>query len=128
EVLGRVRVLNSLGEISPGEIGFAQLRLESPVIALHDERFVVRSYSPSETIGGGLVLDPFAAKHRGRELEKTLERLQALMDSHRPTRLAVFVESSGDPGLRFADVAARTGWSDAVLFQVAAEAKQENTI
>lgn len=128
EVLGRVRVLSNRGEIPPGETGFAQLRLESPVVALHDERFVVRSYSPSETIAGGLVLDPFATKHRGKELGKTHERLRALMDSHRPARIAAFVESSGDIGLRLADIAARTGWNDAVLSEVATKAKQEGTI
>ncbi|MGI9067018.1 MAG: selenocysteine-specific translation elongation factor [Pyrinomonadaceae bacterium] len=128
EVLGRVRVLNNRGEIAPGETGFAQLRFESPVVALHDERFVVRSYSPSETIAGGLVLDPFAKKHRGKELAKTHEQLRALMDAHRPARLAAFVESSGDLGLRLADIAARTGWNDSVLSEVATAAKQEGTI
>jgi selenocysteine-specific elongation factor len=128
EVLGRVRVLNNRGDIPPGETGFAQLRLESPVIALHDERFVVRSYSPSETIAGGLVLDPFATKHRGKELAMIHERLRALMDSHRPVRLAAFVEASGDAGLRVGDLAARTGWNDAVLSEVATKAKQEGTL
>lgn len=128
EVLGRVRVLNSQGEIPPGETDFAQLRLESPVVALHDERFVVRSYSPSETIAGGIVLDPFATKHRGRELARTHERLQSLMDSLGPVRLAAFVESSGDIGLRLADLAARTGRNDAVLSEVAMKAKHEGTI
>jgi selenocysteine-specific elongation factor len=128
EVLGRVRVLNNRSEIPPGEMDFAQLRLETPVVALHDERFVVRSYSPSETIAGGLVLDPFATKHRGRELAKIHKRLQTLMNSHRPARLAAFVESSGDIGLRLADLAARTGWNDAVLAEVTMQAKQEGTI
>jgi selenocysteine-specific elongation factor len=35
EVLGRVRVLNLPGEIAPGDSGFAQLRLETPVVAVH---------------------------------------------------------------------------------------------
>jgi selenocysteine-specific elongation factor len=128
EILGRVRVLNNRGEIPPGETGFAQLRLESPVIALHDERFIVRSYSPAETIAGGIVLDPFATKHRGRELGKVHERLRTLMDSDRPARLAAFVESSGYVGLRQADLAARTGWNDAVLLEVATKAKQAGRI
>jgi len=128
ETLGRVRVLNNRGEIPPGETGFAQLRLESPVIALHDERFIVRSYSPSETIAGGIVLDPFATKHRGRELSKIQERLRTLMDPDRSSRFAAFVESSGNPGLRLADMAARTGWTDAVLSEVATKAKQEGWI
>jgi selenocysteine-specific elongation factor len=128
EVLGRVRVLNEGGEILPGETGLAQLRLESPVVALHDERFVLRSYSPSVTIAGGLVLDPFATKHRGKELSKIQERLRVLMDSDRPARFVAFVESSEDMGLRLADLGARTGWNDAVLSEVATIAKQGGKI
>ena len=123
EVLGRVRVLNDSGEIAPGETGLAQLRLESPVVALHHERFVLRSYSPSETIAGGLVLDPFATKHRGKELAKTHERLCVLRDSDRAAVFSAFVDSSGDLGLRLADLAARTGWNDVVLSEVATQAK-----
>ena len=124
EVLARVRVLNIRGEVSPGETGFAQLRFESPVVALHDERFIIRSYSPAETIAGGLVLDPQATKHRGREMAKTHERLRALRDSERHGKLAVFVAAAGDQGLRLADIAARTGWTDEVVSQVAKQAQE----
>ncbi|MGA9998229.1 MAG: selenocysteine-specific translation elongation factor, partial [Pyrinomonadaceae bacterium] len=77
EILARVRVLEEAGEIEPGASGFAQLRLESPVIALPFERFIIRSYSPSHTIAGGRVLDAFATKHRGREVQIARERLAA---------------------------------------------------
>jgi selenocysteine-specific elongation factor len=122
EVLARVRVLNIRGEIPSGETAFAQLRFESPVVALHDDRFIVRSYSPAETIAGGLVLDPQATKHRGRELARTHERLCALSEGERPGKLAVFVASSGDRGLRLSDIASRTGWNDAVLSQLVRKA------
>ncbi|HVQ39389.1 MAG TPA: selenocysteine-specific translation elongation factor [Pyrinomonadaceae bacterium] len=128
EVLGRVGVLGDRLEIPPGGTGLIQLRLESPVVALHGDRFVLRSYSPSETIAGGTVLDPFATKHRGKELRKTLERLRVLMGQDRPAKFATFVESSGDLGLRFSDLAARTGWNDAVLSEVATRAKQASTL
>jgi selenocysteine-specific elongation factor len=124
EVLARVRVLNIRGEIPSGETAFAQLRFESPVVALHDERFIVRSYSPAETIAGGLVLDPKATKHRGRELAKTHERLRALSEGERPDKLAMFVASSGDRGLRLSDIASRTGWNDEVLSQVVMKARE----
>lgn len=123
EVLARVRVLNNRGEVPPGETGFAQLRFERPVVALHDERFIIRSYSPAETIAGGLVLDPQATKHRGREMAKTHERLLALLDSERAHKLAVFVASAGDQGLRLGDITARTGWNDEVVSQVAKQAQ-----
>jgi selenocysteine-specific elongation factor len=122
EVLARVRVLNTRGDIPPGETGFAQLRFESPVVALHDERFIVRSYSPAATSAGGLVLDPQATKHRGRELARTHDRLCALLNSQRSNKLAVFVEGSGEQGLSLSDLASRTGWVDEVVSQVAMEA------
>jgi len=128
EVLARVRVLNNRGEVSPGESGFAQLRFESPVVALHDERFIIRSYSPAETIAGGLVLDPQATKHRGREMAKTHERLRSLLDSGRPGKLAVFVAVAGDHGLRPSDIAARTGWNDEVVMQVAKQAQETTSV
>ena len=124
EVLARVRVLNLRGEIPSGETAFAQLRFESPVVALHDDRFIVRSYSPAETIAGGLVLDPQATKHRGRELARTHERLCALSEGERPGKLAVFVASSGDRGLRLSDIASRTGWNDEVLSQLVRKARE----
>ncbi len=52
-----------------GKGGLAQLRLEAPVVALHGDRFILRSYSPAETIAGGVIVDPFATKHRGREMD-----------------------------------------------------------
>jgi selenocysteine-specific elongation factor len=128
EVLARVRVLNIRGEVGPGETGFAQLRFENPVVALHDERFIIRSYSPAETIAGGLVLDPQATKHRGREMAKTHDRLRTLLDSERSGKLAVFVAAAGDQGLRLADIAARTGWSDEVVLQVAKQALEATTV
>ena len=44
--------------IEPGETGLARLSLEKPVVARAEDRFVIRSYSPVTTIGGGRVLDP----------------------------------------------------------------------
>jgi selenocysteine-specific elongation factor len=128
EVLARARVLNTRGEIPPGETAFAQLRFESPVVALHDERFIVRAYSPAETIAGGLVLDPFATKHRGRELAQTHERLDALKDSERPGKVVVFVANAGDQGLRYSDIAARSGWRDEIVSQVAAQAQKAGLV
>ena len=39
------------------EPSFARFRLEAPVVALPGDRFVIRSYSPIVTIGGGTLLD-----------------------------------------------------------------------
>jgi selenocysteine-specific elongation factor len=128
EVLGRVRVLNKRGEIAPGEAGFAQLRLETPVVALHDERFIIRSYSPAITIAGGVVLDPLATKHRGRELAKADDRLRELMRPERSRKLAAFVLAAADQGMKLEQFIARTGLKDTVLAPALNEAEQEGTI
>jgi selenocysteine-specific elongation factor len=46
------------GAIGAGETGLARLVLERPTVARGGDRFVLRSYSPVTTIGGGRVLDP----------------------------------------------------------------------
>ncbi len=128
EVLARVRILEEAGEIAPGDGGFAQLRLESAVVALLGERFIIRSYSPSHTIAGGRVLDPFAARHRRREAQLARARLDGLMTGDRATRFALFVEGAGERGLRLAEVAARTGWRDDVLGESAKHAVKNGSV
>lgn len=64
-------------ELLPGEKAPAQCRLERPLVADRADSFIVRSYSPMTTIGGGKVLDPFPARHR-RYRSAVLESLQEL--------------------------------------------------
>ncbi len=74
EVLGRAVILD--GEtLQPGQEGLAQFRLETPVVAARKDRFVIRSYSPMNTLGGGIVLDANPERHR-RQDERVLERLK----------------------------------------------------
>jgi selenocysteine-specific elongation factor len=56
EVLGRVLLMDA-DSLQPGQSGLAQVRLESPLAPRYDDRFIIRSYSPMWTIGGGVVLD-----------------------------------------------------------------------
>ncbi len=128
EVLGRVRVLNESGTIDQGESGFAQLRLEVPIVAIAGERFVLRSYSPSQTIAGGQVLEPFASKHRGRDFAQINERLETLATLDPPLQLAVYVSSAGPAGQRPSDIAARTGLTDQLLAGVIAEAVKRSAV
>ena len=122
EVLARVQVLEESGEIAAGGRGYVQLRLESPVAALPDERFIIRSYSPQRTIAGGRVLDAFATKHRGRARREARTRLVALTQADAAARVVLYVEAAGEGGLRRADLAARTGWRDETLDAATAEA------
>jgi len=51
-------------ELAPGEGGFIQLRLERPVVALPQDRFVIRGSAAIQTVGGGIILDSHPDKHR----------------------------------------------------------------
>ncbi|PKM84562.1 MAG: selenocysteine-specific translation elongation factor [Firmicutes bacterium HGW-Firmicutes-11] len=54
--------------LESGQEGFAQLRLEEEIAVRKGDRFIIRFYSPVETIGGGQILDAFPTKHkRNRE-------------------------------------------------------------
>ncbi len=128
EILARVRVLEDGGEIAPGASGSVQLRLESPVVVVPGERFILRSYSPSRTIAGGRVLDAFATIHRGREASLARARLAALMEADRAAQLALFAETVGVAGLRRAALAARTGWRDEVLQEAVNEALKRGAV
>jgi selenocysteine-specific elongation factor len=110
EVLARIKVLEPSGEVKPGESGFVQIRLETPIAGVLGDRFIIRSYSPQRTIGGGTILDPFVAKHRARDLGATRERLDALQNGDRKQLVALFAKGAELHGLKRFDLAARTGW------------------
>ncbi|MGI8837535.1 MAG: selenocysteine-specific translation elongation factor [Pyrinomonadaceae bacterium] len=128
EALGRVRVLNASGEIAPGKADFAQLTLEKPIVALHDERFILRSYSPAMTIAGGVVLDPVATKHRGRELSIVTDRLSELMRPERVRKLTSFVLAAGEQGITLEQLVVRTGLKESALVAAANESQRAGTI
>jgi len=56
---------------------YFQLRLEQPIVPLRGDRLVIRSLSPPDTLGGGVVLDPAPPRHGpSRDLLARLARLE----------------------------------------------------
>jgi selenocysteine-specific elongation factor len=51
-------------QLEPGESALVQIHLDRPLVAHRQDRFIIRSYSPMTTIGGGHVVDPRPIKHR----------------------------------------------------------------
>ena len=104
EVMGRVSVIGA-DAIESGESAFAQIRLEAPVSVLPRDRFVIRSYSPVVTIGGGEILDVAPKKHRRLRIS-SMEHFDAHLDADETTRLELLLADEGSAG---ADIAALTG-------------------
>ena len=91
EVAGRVVVLGDAREIAGGEGGFCQVVLDDEVVIAHGDRFIVRTGNATRTSGGGLVLHPFAHRHRANE-PGLLAGLAALRDGDLPARVRAFLE------------------------------------
>ena len=102
--------------IAPGQRGLARLVLETPLVARGGDRFVLRSFSPVTTIGGGVVLDPFPpARTRLRRRRVAVEQGPAV-------RLGVFAVEAGLMGLATDSLAVRLGVSPGRVTRVIAEA------
>lgn len=73
EILCRAVLLGD-ETLGPGDSGFVQLRMEEDAAFRRGDRFIVRFYSPMETIGGGVILEPNAARKK-RFSQEVLEGL-----------------------------------------------------
>jgi selenocysteine-specific elongation factor len=113
ELLGNVRFVDETGgELKGGERAFAQIRLESPVVAVAGDRFVIRRYSPAFTIGGGVVLDAHLPKlSRGTRPEI----LDTLSNGALAERVELMARLAGFRGVTIDEIQARTGITTVTL-------------
>jgi len=99
EVMARIRLLGN-EELQPGQTGWLQLELEEAVVALRGDRYILRRPSPSETMGGGIVLDPQPAYRHKRFDEGVLNHLRALSGGDPEDILRQIIRRSGVLGRR----------------------------
>ena len=106
ELLGTVRFVDDTPALQPGRSAYAQVRLESPVVAVGGDRFVVRRYSPAITVGGGAIVDAHLPK-----LSRTTrpELLDMLTSGALLQRVELMAKLEGLRGLTVHEVQARTG-------------------
>jgi selenocysteine-specific elongation factor len=122
EALARMQVIADDGEIAAGEKGFVQIRLESPVVAIPGERFIIRRYSPAITIAGGVVIDNAARRHRKREFDQVRAVLTERIAAKEPMEMVrLLINSAGSAGSSIAEIRARTGFSKEVAQASVAE-------
>ncbi len=108
EVRCRLTLLDAEA-LAPGSSGWAQLRLDRPVAAMRGDRGILRVASPSRTVAGGVVVDPYPPRHR-RFRPEVIVGLEARL---RGDPLEVLLEALGDgPPRPWAEVRAETGLLD----------------
>jgi selenocysteine-specific elongation factor len=126
EVMGRVILLDK-DELAPGEKTAAQLRLESPVALVKDDRFVIRSYSPAKTVGGGVILNPAASKHK-RFKPGLAESIEALSRKEPGEIAAHHSEMSGNNGVSFDELKVMTNLTEKPLSKILSSLMSENVL
>lgn len=99
EIVSRI-VFPDRPHIEPGEEAYGQILLEKPTVAAGGDRFVLRSYSPVTTIGGGVILDPLARRWKARDRERRDEwgRLHQGTALEKTTVILKRAGLSGTPG------------------------------
>ena len=107
EIIARIILLDK-DDLAPGQKAFAQLVLESADVIVAGDRFVLRSYSPVTTIGGGQIIDPLPLKHK-RQNEKIIADLNILQSGSLPERISVIMERTGFSGINLRGLTFRLG-------------------
>ncbi len=87
---GRV-ILIDREALEPGKAAFAQIKLESPLLPIFGDRFVVRDFSTNRTLGGGVILDPHAERYKTRLRDTVLPWLERLQTESPSGRIEYFL-------------------------------------
>ena len=116
EIMARMILLDR-DELEAGGEGDAQLVLEAPLAVVAGDRFVVRSYSPVTTVGGGLIIDPLPEKHK-RSAGGVLEEFRLLARGTGAERVAVVMARAGIGGITESRLVVRTGIRRAELRKI----------
>ena len=89
--------------LDPGETAIVQLRLDNPVACVKDDRFVIRSYSPVRTLGGGRILNPIPNKHKRFKSEINAD-LSALANADEEMIILLNAKEAGYAEISYADL------------------------
>ena len=113
EILGYAILLDR-EELAPRETAVTQFRLDAPVAVVKDDRFVIRSYSPIRTTGGGQILNPVPRKHK-RFKKSLVSDLKRLAESPAIEIITYHGKESGILGVGFSELRLMTNLSEKEL-------------
>jgi|WetSurMetagenome_2_1015567.scaffolds.fasta_scaffold00063_28 selenocysteine-specific elongation factor len=113
ESLARI-IIYGADEVRAGESCFCQFRLEDPVVSLSGDRYIIRRFSPLETMGGGAILDPHPVK---RKRKMGLEDLELFERGSLPDRIEALVRRAGFRGYGILQI---EGWFSSELPEIEA--------
>jgi len=106
ETIAKVRLLGT-EMLEPGQSGWMQLELQSPVVAVRGDRFILRRPSPSETLGGGIIVDPHPKHRHKRFSDGVINNLESLLKGS-PADILLQASLAMGPGL-LSEIISRSG-------------------
>ncbi|WP_054030300.1 selenocysteine-specific translation elongation factor [Desulfatitalea tepidiphila] len=121
-----VVVLLDREEARPGEHAPIQIRMDVPVTLVKDDRYVLRSYSPIRTIGGGAILDPIPPKHK-RHRPDIIEALRLLTEAPPEEVVRLHIENSGFKGCAFGELLIMTNLPEKQLERILQDITSKRT-
>ncbi len=126
DVLARIVLLEGK-TLEPGHTEPLQLVLEEPVVAALGQRFVIRFYSPLQTIGGGEVLTPYAKRPSGRKMRDAIhQKLLSLQGvENRQERILRVLDMDGQMSLPDLMVRVQERRSDLIPILEALESQKQ---
>lgn len=126
EILCRAVLLDK-EQIGPGEEGLVQLRLEEEIAVKRGDRFVVRFYSPMETIGGGIVLEPNPMRKKRFDAQ-AIEELKKKESGSLGDVMELQIKEHGDTMITLAELAKVMAHSVDELKEYLEELEESGTI
>jgi len=117
ETIARL-ILYDRDEILPSESCYCQLRLQNPVVVLAGDRYIIRRFSPLETIGGGQILDPHPSK---RKKYSSLEDLIIFEKDSLKKKIETKIKKAGYSGCGISEI---EGWINGSIPEINLAIKQ----
>jgi selenocysteine-specific elongation factor len=109
DVIAEVNLIGEKHPVSPADSALVQLQFAERIFLLPGDRFILRQFSPVETVGGGVVLDLRSGRHKSKDLT-VVPFLETVEGGDRQAILAATLERNAR-GLTTSDILARTGWT-----------------
>ncbi len=124
EAVARVAMVDR-ARLAPGDEALVQLRLDRQVVAVHGDRFIVRRYSPTHTLGGGVVVQVSPPRRRRGA---AAEALRAVEETGPVALVVAGIAARGQTGMPSSEVANAAGLDAAAASAAVAAARAAGSV
>lgn len=98
EITAKLVFLQGKDKVESNQSAYCQITLDEPALVMRGDRFILRDEVARRTLGGGIVLHPWATRHRQRE-EGGLAKLEALRGGDFAALVDLLLTESESPSL-----------------------------